>query len=586
MRLPIFTMRVLSLGLAALLGRAVAVDSCTQANSGSCCKGYTYNDVPIHLRATAPVCDESVPPGPGVTCGGHAPVCTAIDRIPEGSFHGTLYCGNPFPNEGSGTINGTISVEVGLCPSPMNGYCFILTATAPAGTTLKADFKVQISTALLMRDNPGQFATKVTTQPVYVPFSLVYGASYPCDTLGPKTVDIGFHAEEGTETCWAGSDDRNQLMKISSGNNNWALQFTFTYMCKEICKSYCCCPAPPTVPDCPADYSESCPSKCDTPGAQCKTIPIPNLPNWGSQGSLYAEKCCCKPPDNPGDCTAPFTIRNVVDPGTPTCPASSSQLFCKDPLKGSIANCHTGLYNEVCCCCSLDYSACAAPAVPSPGACSGSPPPPGCTTKTDNCGNQFCCCQATVGTCSTETAFGVPSVCNPNTICDAAHYPGVITLKSKGCGRWGWVIDTGDLAAAGSKTYKLHQGAGQNDLSHGDDVGSVTIKHCTEGSTTWCAFFSTTNGNVITSAHVEADCDALSTRTTQNFPCAPGGYNNNGGNSCGTNGLPGTSWTSQPFSETCNSNHYFVILHAAVAKNDPDCTSTNCGDQDQGLGSG
>ncbi|KAK3896646.1 hypothetical protein C8A05DRAFT_39804, partial [Staphylotrichum tortipilum] len=45
------------------------------------------------------------------------------------------------------------------------------------------------------------------------------------------------------------------------------------------------------------------------------------------------------------------------------------------------------------------------------------------------------------------------------------------------------------------------------------------------------AFFTTaTSGNVITSAHVEADCDALPP-PTQNFPCAPGGYNNNGGNS-------------------------------------------------------
>lgn len=133
-------------------------------------------------------------------------------------------------------------------------------------------------------------------------------------------------------------------------------------------------------------------------------------------------------------------------------------------------------------------------------------------------------------------------------------------------------------------TYVLHRGAGQNDLSHGADVGTVTIRHCpgSGSSTTWCAVFSTSGGYVITSPHVEADCDALSTRTDQNFPCAPGGYNDNGGNACGTNDLPGPVWTSQPF-RPCTSNRYFVILHAAVS-NDPDCTGTNCGDPDADLG--
>jgi hypothetical protein len=91
------------------------------------------------------------------------------------------------------------------------------------------------------------------------------------------------------------------------------------------------------------------------------------------------------------------------------------------------------------------------------------------------------------------------------------------TIQSKGCG--------------GPTTYRLHAGASQNDLGKGSDVGSVTLQHCTGSTTQWCAFFTT---------HVEADCDSLSTRTGQNFPCAPGGYNDNSGGRCGFgSSLPG-----------------------------------------------
>jgi len=194
---------------------------------------------------------------------------------------------------------------------------------------------------------------------------------------------------------------------------------------------------------------------------------------------------------------------------------------------------------DFCCCtkntCVPNYSTtCAAPSTPKTGACTAADA--GCTTKKDNCGNDFCCCAGGGGTCSTGTAFGVPNQCAAGTVCDKTLYPTVTTLGDKGCGRWGWIIDTGALT--GSVSYRLWTGAGQNDLKKGSLAGSVSIQPCSAGSSSWCAVFSTTSGYALTSAHVEADCDALSTRTSNNFPCAPGGYNDNGGNSSAPTAFP------------------------------------------------
>ncbi|CAG9954320.1 unnamed protein product [Clonostachys rosea f. rosea IK726] len=486
-------MRSLVLVFTALLGCATAVDQCTKANSGSCCQGYTYNDTPLHKRTTAPVCDgTSIDPVPGKTppaCGGPPnsngdtmkPVCTEILKIPQGSFHGTLYCGNPLANTGSGTQKGTIDVTIGQCHQT-TGFCFILTATAPSGSTLQADYKVQISTSPITSDNPGGFATKVTSQPVEVPFSLIYGSD-PCST-GSTTVYIAFHAQTSSQTCWAAIDSSppySNLLTIPNNNKNWALQFEFDFTCKDSCNSWCCCPPPPPIPGCPSDYTQSCPGLCNPSktDAVCNLQHVPNPPGWSA---------------NP------------------------------------------------------DYA------------------------DGDGCGGQICCCQPSGGgTCDTETAFGVPPSCTPHTVCTAT------TLQSQGCNgnRWGWYIDGVDVSSGQAGPYTLHEGAGNNDLNNGADVGSVMVKPCTSDATKWCAFFSTTGGWVITTAHVQDGCGSLGTGTG-NFPCAPGGYNNNGGGSCPASGLPGTSWESQPFVD-CPGKVYSVIFHAAVALNDPDCTATNCG---------
>ncbi|KLU82016.1 hypothetical protein MAPG_01095 [Magnaporthiopsis poae ATCC 64411] len=133
--------------------------------------------------------------------------------------------------------------------------------------------------------------------------------------------------------------------------------------------------------------------------------------------------------------------------------------------------------------------------------------------------------------------------------------------------------------SGGSVSYRLWAGAGQNDLKKGAQAGTVTVQTCSSGSSQYCAFFTTSGtGYVITTAHVEASCDALSTRTSNNFPCAPGGYNLNNGGTCGSNGLPGTSWKSGPLPD-CPSKKYALIFHAAVSK-DTGCTATNCGNPD------
>jgi len=668
-------MRAVGLGLIALLGRAAAtVDICLPSNSGSCCQGYTYNDVPLERRTTAPVCDNAVPAGPGVTrptCGQHEPVCTKVETIPQGTGSGTLYCGNPIANTGSGTVTGSISITVGLCQSPTPGYCFIITATAPPGTTLDTVYRVLISSTKLTEDRPGQYPVEVAVGgTVYYPFSSVYTAT--CDSLGEKAVWIGFHTGEGGQTCWAGNSDLIIIPGTTgngNGNNNWAVQLPFTYSCNEVCTSYCCCPSPPTIPGCTEPgYTESCPSQCKSThfdGVDCHSKDVPNPSGWGSQ-PVYATVCCCKKPDDPPPCAEqPYTVQHLVGGQTTSCDFTGE--YCKGPFKGSIASCQTGLFNKECCCCkptpptclgtltpggacsgtiptgythcdtvndgcgndsccctctpdhsscatltpepstatcetyppsgytcevkkdncgrdfccctpkpvcTPDYStSCGAPSTPKTGACTAADA--GCTTMTDNCGNKFCCC---AGTCSAETAFGVPNQCAAKTVCDKKLYPTVITLKDKGCGRWGWIIDTGTLTQPVS--YRLWAGAGLNDLKKGSQVGSVSIQPCSAGSSSWCAVFSTTGSWVLTSAHVEADCNALSPRTEKNFPCAPGGYNDNGGNSCGTNGLPGHSWTSQPFA-TCTSNRYYLILHAAVSSS-LGCTGTNCGNPDAG----
>ncbi|KAI9767065.1 MAG: hypothetical protein M1839_004639, partial [Geoglossum umbratile] len=206
-------MRSLALVLAALFSAAVANTDCTKGNSSTCCQGYTYNDITLHKRTVnPPVCDGSVPPGPGVTpptCTGRQPVCTTTDTIPQGSGDFTLYCGNPLANTGQGTVKGTVHVEVGPCQTG-SGFCFILTATAPTGTTLDADYKVQISLSKITSDVSGKFPIQVTSQPIYVPFSLVYGTTKPCST-GPGTVWLALHGGEGGQTCWAGNNPGTPL---------------------------------------------------------------------------------------------------------------------------------------------------------------------------------------------------------------------------------------------------------------------------------------------------------------------------------------------------------------------------------------
>lgn len=584
-------MRSLVLVFTALFGCATAVDQCTKANSGSCCQGYTYNDTPLHKRATAPVCDgTSIDPVPGKTppaCGGPPnsngdtmkPVCTEILSIPQGSFHGTLYCGNPFGgNTGSGTQKGTIDVTIGQCHQA-TGFCFILAATAPSGSTLEADYKVQISPSPISNDNPGGFATKVTSQPVEVPFSLVYGSDpskNPCSGTGSTTVYIAFHAQTGSQTCWAAIDSSppySDLQTIQNKNKNWALQFKFDFTCKDSCNSWCCCPPPPQIPGCPSDYTQSCPGLCNPskPDAVCNLQHVPNPPGWSDTNPDYADVCCCKPPDTP-QCPS-GDVQHILQPGTSTC--SGFEGTCGNPIQGNIADCSTGLHNSVCCChpsgCTPHCSS--GTPNPTPGACSA--PGQTCTSQDDGCGGQICCCQPSGGgTCDTETAFGVPPGCAPHTVCT------VTTLQSQNCNgnRWGWYIDGVDVSSGQAGPYTLHEGAGNNNLNNGADVGSVMVKPCTSDATKWCALFSTTGGWVITTAHVQDGCGSLGTGTGpgQNFPCAPGGYNNNGGGSCPASGLPGTSWESQPFVD-CAGKVYSVIFHAAVALNDPDCTATNCG---------
>ncbi|KAJ5364329.1 uncharacterized protein N7496_010042 [Penicillium cataractarum] len=576
-------MRGLFFILTAIIGSVAAADQCTKDNSASCCQGYTYNDNPLQKRTTVPVCDgTSIDPAPGLTpptcptdSSGNTknPVCTAIKTIPQGSFDGTLYCGNPLANTGSGTVKGTIHVEVGPCQVPATGFCFILTATAPPGTTLDNDFKVQISTSPLTSDNPGQFAVKVSSQPVYYPFSLVYGSTDPCASASQGTVYIGFHTGDGSDTCWAGGNSPTDppTQTIPGGNSNWALQFSFVFTCKDVCQSWCCCPPPPTIPDCPTDYSQSCPGLCNPskPGTQCNLIHVANPSGWTTNPD-YAQKCCCKPPDTPQCATG--LQKHVLDSGVSTCSAFSG--VCGNPVLGTIADCSTGNYNGVCCCCTPNQQCSSGTKTDTAGACSGSPPAgQTCTSQSDGCGGQICCCKPS-GTCNTQTAFGVPASCSANTVCNTN------TLSSKGCGknRWGWYINV-DLSGGATATYKLYAGAGLNDLSKGTDVGSVSVQPCSSGSTQYCAFFSTMGGWVIVDTHVEADCDALSTRTTQNFPCAPGGYNDNGSGTCGSGGLPGTTWQSQPF-VACASKKYAVIFHAAVAHSDSNCSPSNCGSAD------
>lgn len=571
-------MRSFGFVLAAIIGSAAAVDpeQCTKSNSGSCCQGYTYNDQILHKRTSAPTCDgTSIPPYPGLTpptCGGPPdsngnavkPVCTSIDTIPSGSWDGTLYCGNPLANTGAGTTKGSFRVEIGSCPAPGTGFCFIFTATAPAGTTLKDDYKVLISTSEIKESAPGQFPVKVTTaQPVYYPMSLVYGTTTnPCST--EKKIFIAFHADNRADTCWAGA---NTSPKPVTGGNSWALQFDFTFSCKEVCKTWCCCPPPPTIPDCPSDYTQSCPGKCspDKP-ATCTLLEVPNPSGGWTSNPYYADKCCCKPPDSPH---CPSGTEHTLAPGASTCAAFGSN--CGTPIFGQIAECGAGSKNGVCCCCTPKQ--CAA-GTTTAGACPATPPAGQvCTEESDGCGGRNCCCQpAPTGPCTTDTAYGVPNECPARTVC------GTNTLQSEGCSnKWGWYL-VADLSGSGSATYRLHAGAGQNDLRKGGQAGTVTVQACSTGSTQYCAFFTTSGGYVLTTAHVEATCDALSTRTSNNFPCAPGGYNLNGGGTCGSNGLPGTSWKSQPLPD-CPSKKYALIFHAAVSK-DAGCTATSCGNPD------
>ncbi|KAH7303996.1 hypothetical protein B0I35DRAFT_414849 [Stachybotrys elegans] len=401
-------MRSLVLVFTALFGCVAAVDQCTKATSGSCSPG-----------KTPPTCDGPLNSNGDVM----KPVCTKIVTIPQGSFHGTLYCGNPLANTGSGTQKGTIDVTIGQCQTT-TGFCFILTATAPSGSNLQADYKVQISTSPITRDNPGGFDTKVTSQPVYVPFSLVYGSKNPC-TDGPKYAYIAFHAQTNSQTCWGGinsSPPYSDLQTIPGGNKNWALQFKFPFTCKDYC--------------CPDVYINSCPGKCSpTTPDWCNLKHVPNPDGWSSNPD-YAQQW------------------------------------------------------------PVQYGG---------------------------------------GTCGTETAFGVPSGCTSD-LCDTT------TLQSKGCGRWGWYLENVGKDSGGNPgPYKLHEGAGQNKLSNGVDVGFVMVQSCPSDSSKTCAFFTTTGGWRITTAHVQANCGALS-GTGNNFPCAPGQYNLNGGGSCGSPGLPGTLW--------------------------------------------
>lgn len=611
--------------LSALVAYAAALDTeqCTKAKSGSCCEGYTYNDTPLHKRTTAPVCDGSLDPVPGSTAptcpadgngGTKEPVCTEIVKIPMGSADGTLYCGNPLANTGEGTSRGTFRVEIAPCPAPTTGLCFKLTATAPSGTTLEDDYKVEISMTKHTVSVPGKFQTKVASQPVYVPFSIVFKDTNPCDTTN---VWIAFHAQTSSNTCWAGVDNRDELTPIGTGTGgNWALQFPFNLDCKEYCKSWCCCPPPPTIPDCPTDYTDSCPGLCSPSesGASCDLLEIPNPDGW-SENPLYADKCCCKPPDNP-HCTS--GEEHLLDSDTHTCAAF--QGVCGAPIHGNFADCRTGDYKEACCCCipktcsvgDKTLGACGAASTSSGLDCHteddgcggtnccctpsctpqcpsgtgitiangcGTNPPTGqtCTSQPGGCGTNVCCCKPTPGECTTETAFGVPSQCTTG-LCTTTR------LQDKGCKRWGWYIDV-DLSSVTSATYKLYAGAGQNNLGKGKEVGSVVIQHCSSGSANRCAFFITTGDWVLTTTHVEADCGSLRAPAAKgsNFACAPGQYNLNTGGSCGgSSGLPGTSWKSAPFPACtgADTNKYAVIFHAAVAKGDPDCTASNCGSSD------
>lgn len=573
-------MRGLGFVLTAVVGCAAAVDQCTPDDSGSCCQGYTYNDNPLQKRTTAPVCDgTSIEPAPGQhppTCPADSsgnsikPVCIATETIPSGSYQATLYCGNPLANTGSGTVTGSLVVEVVQCPGSTE-FCFQLTATPPSGTTFDDDFKIQISTSELTSDISGHFAVHVgsTLQPVYYPSSLVYGSTGPCDPNGLKTVWIGFHTGEGGQTCWAAGPNPKTPPSaiIGGGNRNWALQFSFDITCKDVCTCWCCCPPPPTIPECPADYSQSCPGLCSPPkaNAQCNLLNIDNPPGW-TTNLYFAQKCCCKPPDTP-QCPS-GEVQHILSPGVDTCCAFSGD--CGNPLIGTIADCNTGNFNEVCCCCTPSTQC--SPGTHIPGACSGTPPPgQTCTRQSDGCGGQICCCQSSA-TCNTETAFAVPAECHSGSVCS------INTLSSAGCGpnRWGWYIMTGDLSKGLPAAYALYAGAAQNDLLKGTQVGSVQIVQCTGG---WCAIFTTTTSSyVIVDAHVEADCGtSLTPNGRPNFPCAPGRYNDNSGGTCGpSNGLPSTSWQSEAFMP-CSSNQYVVIFHAAVAPNDGSCCASNCG---------
>jgi len=102
------------------------------------------------------------------------------------------------------------------------------------------------------------------------------------------------------------------------------------------------------------------------------------------------------------------------------------------------------------------------------------------------------------------------------------------TSLNRSIKRWGWSLNFG---AAGSKTYDVYVGAGQNDLTKGTNVGTVTISYT--GSTV-TATYNLLPNYVVMSEHLYAGSTALPMVTQGNklvASVAPGQYavNVNGG---------------------------------------------------------
>jgi len=167
--------------------------------------------------------------------------------------------------------------------------------------------------------------------------------------------------------------------------------------------------------------------------------------------------------------------------------------------------------------------------------------------------------------CESETAFAFLNDDNDSLTADDAS-----TCFIPQFNRWGWTtfLDFSEENGQTSYVLDIYSGAGQCDLSKGNDVGSVTVTYNEDSTIT---FEYNLEGYLLSEAHIYVGSDPYPTNNSGSETVAPGQY----------------TFTASDFGEVntysttipVEGSKFYVIIHGVTQAED--CPDENCEDSDE-----